>query len=250
MSKKLPYFQWYPADAASDEAYSCMTHEEIGLFHLALNFSWINDGLPGQCERIALALRAPQEVFERSWPAVSKCFRPDEKGRLRNARQEEERDFANAKSKKAKESADTRWAKTKEHDGMRTHSERIAQAMPRAYDSASVSSYEVLKEKNNVVKIDSEFADWFESVWARHPLRRDKTLAEQAAVDHFRRGLLVFAEFDRVHKLWCNTVAWTEKSGNFAPRLANWITDGAYKFPPVQEVKTEKPKSRRAVDFI
>ena len=132
MASGLPYFQWYPADAEADESYRCMTFEELGLFHRALNSAWVNDGLPSSCERIALALHASKDVFDRSWPVVSECFFLADDGRLRNRRQEEQREKAQSKSQKAKHSAQERWS-------MRSHSERNAKAMPRAYDSDSDS---------------------------------------------------------------------------------------------------------------
>ena len=99
MSRELPYFRWYPADAESDASYAAMTLAELGLYHRALNHAWLNDGLPTDDERVRRELRVDREDFALNWPAVRDCFKGQ--SRLRNKRQEAERTHAKSKSKKA-----------------------------------------------------------------------------------------------------------------------------------------------------
>ena len=88
MSRELPYFRWYPADAESDEKYSAMTDEELGFFHRCLNKAWKNDGLPADSVRRALVMKTPQEIADRLWrPECWVTHRSDDT-RLANKRQE------------------------------------------------------------------------------------------------------------------------------------------------------------------
>ena len=114
MSKLLPYFRWYAADAETDENYSSLTDAELGFFHRCLNKSWINEGLPADLDRLAATMRVTKSQFAKVWPAVSKCFMltDGDQPRWVNRRQEEERSLAVAKSKKASDSVRSRYVRS------------------------------------------------------------------------------------------------------------------------------------------
>ena len=112
MSKLLPFFRWYPADAESDADYAALSLEELGLFHRCLNLAWANDGLPTDPERLRESLRLSKSKFDRAWSQVSKFFHGTD--RLRNSRQELERNHAREKREKASESISSRWKSVKE----------------------------------------------------------------------------------------------------------------------------------------
>lgn len=78
---------------------------------------------------------------------------------------------------------------------------------------------------------DFQTADWVEAVYLRHPKKRDKGLAERALVGYLASGGSREA-FDAVHGAWCATEAWQEKSGQFAPKLAEWVQDEGWKSMP------------------
>jgi uncharacterized protein YdaU (DUF1376 family) len=131
--KPLPYFRWYPSDAQSDLKYRSLTRAERGLFHDALDFAWMNDGLPDNEGAIGRALNMTVKELKTIWPSVRDCFPKSEDGRLRNKRQEEERNYARTKSEKAT-------------DAVRTRYGRNTNELPRAYESESV--YESVSESS------------------------------------------------------------------------------------------------------
>src|SRR4030095_10356179 len=53
---KAPGFFWYPKDVDTDEAVCIMEDAEYGFYCRCLNHSWINDGLPGDLEKLAKIL--------------------------------------------------------------------------------------------------------------------------------------------------------------------------------------------------
>jgi len=79
---------------------------------------------------------------------------------------------------------------------------------------------------------DFSTSDWVESVYARHPKKRDKSLAEGALVAALKSGKLTPVDFDRTHAAWCATEEWTKNNGYFAPKLAEWVSDEGYRYMP------------------
>lgn len=79
---------------------------------------------------------------------------------------------------------------------------------------------------------DSEFEAWFERQYARHPKKKDRVLAEQAASGAYLSGDLIPEQFETKHKAWCESEEWRWKSGAKAPTLAAWITDLGYRYDP------------------
>jgi uncharacterized protein YdaU (DUF1376 family) len=166
LSRQLPYFRWYPADAIADFRYSGLSIPELGLFHHALNFAWMNNGLPNDDAAIGRALHVTVREMRTLWPAVRQCFAVREcDGKLINKRQEEEREEALVVSEKARSSAQKRWEapQPSSANAMPTHSEGIA----RAYGSGSVSGsvFEFTKKQTFLAE-NSIFPDWWE-MWSK-----------------------------------------------------------------------------------
>lgn len=111
MKKDYPFFKWFPSDALGDEHYSGFTLAERGLFHLCLDYAWINDGLPEDPEAVRRLLRIDRREFAKIWPAVEPEF-PKVDGRRRNGRQESERAECKTRSAKASESVKARYERT------------------------------------------------------------------------------------------------------------------------------------------
>jgi hypothetical protein len=79
-----------------------------------------------------------------------------------------------------------------------------------------------------------DFSDWFERQYARHPAarKRNRILAEQAAVSAYSDGKFTPEEFEASHIRWCESEHWQWKGGMNAPQLAEWITDSGWKYDP------------------
>jgi hypothetical protein len=73
--------------------------------------------------------------------------------------------------------------------------------------------------------------EWAERLYARHPKKKNRVLAEQTIVDlwcsaHDPERL--FEQIDKAHSQRCGTHDWQKNNGNFAPSLAEWLNDRAY----------------------
>ena len=143
---KLPYYKMYPGDADADENFRLMSYEQRGVYWSLLNHAWLNDGLPASPHDIQSILRIPEKEFVKCWERVSTCF-PENNGRRRNPRQEEERSKAIRKSESATESIRTRY-------------ERSTNEPLRAYESESEPVVEFGFKKENqdvaILKIDGK----------------------------------------------------------------------------------------------
>ena len=159
-AKLLPYFRWYPSDAESDLTYSSFSSTELGVFHRALNYAWMNDGLPDDDALIARALRLSVRDLREAWPVVRNSFPVDNDGKRRNKRQQTERVQVQSINAKASESAKIRWS-------------RDANALPsqcegytRAYEYESVSVFDLELTKKKTFRTDeASFREWWE-VWS------------------------------------------------------------------------------------
>jgi hypothetical protein len=79
-----------------------------------------------------------------------------------------------------------------------------------------------------------DFSDWFERQYARHPAarKRNRILAEQAAAQAYSDGKFTPEEFEASHIRWCESEHWQWKGGMNAPQLAEWVSDGGWKYDP------------------
>jgi uncharacterized protein YdaU (DUF1376 family) len=137
--KGLPYFRWYPADAETDSTYAAMTWAERGFYHWCLNYSWINNGLPGEDSQIARVARMSPRDFQKLWIVVGRCF-TNVDGSYRNRRQEEERTYATTKSERATASVRTRYERSTNVEKLAY--ERTTDDLPRALARESESESE------------------------------------------------------------------------------------------------------------
>lgn len=242
MAKTLPYFRWYPADAQSDLKYRGLSRAERGLFHDALDFAWMNDGLPDDELAIGRALNMTVRELKTLWPAVRECFFLKD-GSFRNKRQELERSSALEKGTKASASANQRWGKTPQPAQsertpfvMRTHSEGNA----RAYGSVSDSDSE---EKKKV--------EIFERCWSRHKKHRGGFAQSKDAVVQHLISLdgLDWAAMDSVHERYANywdEEGWTQSTLSFL----EWITAGEPEPPRARDPTARKRKRDVLLDAI
>lgn len=137
-----------------------MTMTERGLFHHALNYAWMNDGLPADDGEVGRILKATVREFRTAWPRVRQCFQEAE-GKLRNKRQEEDRADAIEKGRKASASANRRWAQSEGNaNALPTQSEGNARASGSGYGSLSGSESEKPKKE-----VSNFFNEWWD-VWS------------------------------------------------------------------------------------
>lgn len=89
---KRPAYQWYPADADSDEVFKLMTYEQEGIYRRLLDHQWIEGSIPSDVESLARLLpKVPRDRFLEIWPLISSKFRPRNSDRLVNDKLESQR---------------------------------------------------------------------------------------------------------------------------------------------------------------
>jgi len=149
VSQSLPFYKMYPKDFDTDENVKLLDAREAGIYLFALNHAWVNDGLPSDPAEIGRMLKIPIRDFRAAWARVSKCFHTCDDGRLRNKRQEEERNHAKAKSEQASKSVRARRDRSPAPDG---------QEELNGNSTAALRSYEVSKPSVGVRTSESEYA--------------------------------------------------------------------------------------------
>lgn len=85
------------------------------------------------------------------------------------------------------------------------------------------------------------FADWCEHRYAKHPKKRDKMISMKSLQERFSRDPAARELFERHHDMHCETDAWREKSGSFAPKLWEFVENDGWKYPPIQPSKQDSP---------
>jgi uncharacterized protein YdaU (DUF1376 family) len=89
---KRPAYQWYPADADSDEVFRLMTYEQEGIYRRLLDHQWMEGSIPRDPQVLASLLpKMDKARFLEIWPLVSGKFRPRGSDRLVNDRLEAQR---------------------------------------------------------------------------------------------------------------------------------------------------------------
>ncbi len=84
-----------------------------------------------------------------------------------------------------------------------------------------------------------------ERMYSRHPKKKELALVPDAlskAVVMEADPAAKLKEIETVHEAWSETEGWTKKNGDFAPKLAEWISDkGFTKWPAGREPPKPKP---------
>jgi uncharacterized protein YdaU (DUF1376 family) len=203
MASDFPYFQFYVKDFAGDGKVEAMTTCEVGAYILLLCKAWHETPpatIPADDRVLARWTRLNPAEWAECREAVLSCFRDCGDGRLINTRMRKEYDRLRGKSKKAAAAAAERW-----------QCERIADAMPRTYESGSDS------ESSDGDRI----ADVFNRFWQLWPKRVAKADARRAWAKacgkvHPTELLAAVAEFAATPM---------GKSGRYCPHPATWLND-------------------------
>jgi uncharacterized protein YdaU (DUF1376 family) len=223
MAKALPYYKMWPKDFDTDEHVRLLDLAETGLFLFCLNHAWNNDGLPDDLVMIARLLKIPEEKFLSLWPAVSRCFEAGEDGRLRNPRQEVEREGATKRSAQCSEAAQSRRGKRR-----------------REVDYSSALPDPAYPRVEATIIAGRTFEERFESLYERHPKKSYREAAANSLLTVFQNWearakrakvdtlSALFLLIDMKHERACASESWRKSNGDFAPKLHQWLDDEGY----------------------
>lgn len=83
-----------------------------------------------------------------------------------------------------------------------------------------------------------------ERMYSRHPKKKELALIPDAltrAVAMEADPAAKLAGIEAVHASWCETDGWTKKNGDYAPKLAEWISDKGFTKWPLGREPTKAP---------
>lgn len=145
---KRPAYQWYPADADTDEVFRLMTYEQEGVYRRLLDHQWNEGSIPADPQVLASLLpKMPRDRFVEIWPLISAKFRPRGSDRLVNDRLEVQRRQRDKYVRTQKANVRKRWDKSKMQpkSGNTTVSPVVE---PSQYSSSSSSTPSSTPTKN------------------------------------------------------------------------------------------------------
>mgnify|MGYP003136003228 FL=1 len=156
---KAPAFQFYAGDFLSDLKVASMNMEERGIYITLLAYSWLENGLPDNPEKLARLCGNP-DGWESSWLTVGECFFLADDGKLYNSKMEEIREelisYKNKMSSAGKKGMESRWknnlVKTKLKQGYNSSS------------STSTSTSTSTKKKKDSTPPYEEIVDMFNTI--------------------------------------------------------------------------------------
>jgi hypothetical protein len=71
-----------------------------------------------------------------------------------------------------------------------------------------------------------DFEDQVETLYRRHPKKKNKTLVPPALYAALDRAS--FTVIDSAHEILCRSERWTKNGGDFAPKLDEWLADDGW----------------------
>jgi uncharacterized protein YdaU (DUF1376 family) len=228
---KAPAFQWYPKDCDSDENVRLMDDAEFGFYVRCLNHAWLNEGLPGDVAMIARLFHKSANDIERIWEIVGKCFTLAE-GRYVNPRQERQREESKKYQEQQKAKADAMWKLKRSNGNAVAYATAkpglcSPSASPSALKTKQLPAKTAVAVTRSIQKQEDPESD-FEALYIAHPKKGDRGIAMNYYANTVMAGTS-HAEIMRVHALYVRDV-WTD--AKFAPKLAQWLLDSGYKYPP------------------
>jgi uncharacterized protein YdaU (DUF1376 family) len=190
-------------DFASDGKVEAMTTCEVGAYVLLLCKAWHENPpatIPSDDRILSRWTRLNPAEWAECKRAVLSCFRDCGDGRLVNPRMRKEYDRLRCKSKKAAAAAAERW-----------QCERIADAMPRTYESGSDS------DSSDGDRIADRFSRFWQ-LWPKRVAKADarKAFAKACAKVHPDELLAAVEEFAATPM---------GKSARYCPHPATWLND-------------------------
>ena len=144
---KSPAFQFYANDFLSDANVVVMSLQERGAYITLICYCWQQGGLPNDVAYLARLCGVPVTAFRRFWPAVERCFRATDDGRLAHPKLDRIRQDQNDYRRRQSDASRKRWDKPQPSTGNPTASERDIPPSSRRESSSSSSSIFDLRKK-------------------------------------------------------------------------------------------------------
>ena len=257
MSQRSPAFQFYPGEYLASERVALMSFEEEGAYVRALAYSWLNDGIPKDPQRLALVLGKGCSLELAQKTAAMFIASPDNPERMVNPRQEQEREKQKKWRALSEQGNQSRWqSPAKPAPTPKPYTPRD-QAQPPPKDAITKinSDYSAVIERlrSGLSRIfdraDGETWSYYEDTGLAAICTRPKVLDELAMIRKYRDGIaqhdLRFMFPTTLSKLlddWTGTLDKARSNGPKTPKKAdpNIFTYGAAKFTKDARPKREQ----------
>src|SRR6185312_1950047 len=184
-----------------------------------------------QVYRLACATTSEQRAAVDS--VLSEFFEKTESG-WSNTRCDEVIYEAAEKRAKAAQSARSRWG---DANAMRTHSERIANAVPTHCEGNATNTN---TNTNTNTKEKTLSAPGFEDFWTAYPNRQAKQAAQKAFAKIAPDSELLAAMLASLAQ-WRQSDSWTREGGRFIPYPATWLNQRRWEDKPQAAVRGSPP---------
>jgi hypothetical protein len=238
LTKLLPYYKMYPADADTDENFRAMNDEERGFYWRCLNHAWINGGLPVERSLRARCLFVEAALHDKLWERVGLCFEETEDGsRLVNHRQESERAIAVSKREQSSE-AGRRSASVRRslERPLNDRSNGRCQSV-RTRASESESNIITIPEKEErtsttegVESLSVVQERWFEEeFWPQYWRKVSKKPAAAAFKKHATTEAI---KNQIVEAVVAHSPTYLSRQPEHRPHAATWLNEQRYEEPP------------------
>lgn len=251
--KGSPAFSFYPKDYESDEHVKLMSLEQEGAYVRLLCHSWLHGSIPSDLGSLARICRIPPAKMAKLWPGILPCWVDTERGRLLNARLEQERQkqeaFRSKQSEKGKKGAATRWPEPR---STLSRGHPAATGLPVPADSLPFPSPSVVrttksKTEHNGIADASRPPSWNHSA-CEALIRRYGGTAPGARITKALRPLVEKYGSEVVLEAWGGYLDETPAEYASAERFASTYGRWAKKAKPTDEPPT--PESQEALDWL
>jgi predicted transcriptional regulator len=123
------------------------------------------------------------------------------------------------------------------------------QSMPETsyrskHDRTLETRYRARAKESQPEPHDFDASDTFERLWARHPRKTGRYLAEQALAEALAEApdpTELADRIEQVHRAWCASEDWTKQNGRFAPQLHRWLLEKRWLDGEPQALADEEP---------
>jgi len=223
------FYEWGIARWLSSRTRMALDSSGRNIYRELLDLCYAQGSIPRDPSVLIRHCAATQEEWDRSWPVISRHFHVDKHDSeslvndtanvfRRNYFKYREQQRKNVKSKG---SVKPTVVKEIRNGGLTTVENNLNDGSTKTRQDKTiqeeVSNWNAATDPDAIV----------ERMRAAHPKPSSRVLVQTAMFNAVSAGVNPVL-VEESHKLWCATEGWTEKSGQYAPKLEEWIDNEGY----------------------
>ena len=244
--EKAPAFQFYPKDFLSDGNQGEMSLQETGAYVRLLCRCWLEKSIPDDAGRAANLAGTTRGQMVKMWPAIRRCFRPAEDGRLVHPRLESEREkqaeYRRRQSDKGKASAATRHQPEPQPNSNHGSTGRQPDSQPKPNSPISCLLSPISDLPSPISNLPSTSAGKntyprlsarrvsdaaFDAFWVAYPRKKAKHDAIKAWLK-LRPDTAMLSAILQAVETQRHSDDWLKENGRWIPYPATWLNAGRW----------------------